>query len=95
MAGAVVTKKIRVRRRLYGVNGERLHALCADARAYRNARVLARKTAEYMVANQIGPEVKNLVGSADPTRADYGFGLGTRGTHHARHRAYHGFGRGV
>ena len=43
---------------------------------YRNARVLARKTAEYMVANQIGPEVKNLVGSADPTRADYGFGLG-------------------
>ena len=43
---------------------------------YRNARVLARKTAEYMVANQIGPEVKNLVGNADPTRADYGFGLG-------------------
>ena len=43
---------------------------------YRGARVLARKTVEYMVANQIGPEVKNLVGNADPTRADYGFGLG-------------------
>ena len=29
-----------------------------------------------MLANQLGPEVKNLVGNADPTRADYGFGLG-------------------
>jgi CubicO group peptidase (beta-lactamase class C family) len=29
-----------------------------------------------MLSNQIGPEVKNLVGNADPTRADYGFGLG-------------------
>jgi CubicO group peptidase (beta-lactamase class C family) len=43
---------------------------------YRDARVLAHKTVEYMVANQIGPKVKNLVGNADPTRADYGFGLG-------------------
>jgi CubicO group peptidase (beta-lactamase class C family) len=39
-------------------------------------RVLARKTVEYMLSNQIGPEVKNMVGKADPTRADYGFGLG-------------------
>ena len=29
-----------------------------------------------MLSNQIGPEVKNLIGNADPTRADYGFGLG-------------------
>jgi CubicO group peptidase (beta-lactamase class C family) len=29
-----------------------------------------------MLSNQIGPEVTNLVGNADPTRADYGFGLG-------------------
>jgi CubicO group peptidase (beta-lactamase class C family) len=41
-----------------------------------DARVLSRKTVEYMLSNQIGPEVKNLIGNADPTRADYGFGLG-------------------
>ncbi len=41
-----------------------------------DTRVLGRKTVEYMLSNQLGPEVKNLVGVADPTRADYGFGLG-------------------
>jgi len=41
-----------------------------------DARILGRKTVEYMLSNQIGPEVKNLIGNADPTRADYGFGLG-------------------
>jgi CubicO group peptidase (beta-lactamase class C family) len=41
-----------------------------------DARILGRKTVEYMTSNQLGPEVKNLIGSADPTRADYGFGLG-------------------
>ncbi len=41
------------------------------------ARILGRKTTEYMLSNQLGPEVKNLIGSsADATRADYGFGLG-------------------
>jgi len=39
-------------------------------------RILGRKTVEYMLANQLGPDMKNLVGIADPTRADYGFGLG-------------------
>jgi len=39
-------------------------------------RILGRKTVEYMLANQLGPDVKNLIGNADPTRADYGFGLG-------------------
>ena len=39
-------------------------------------RMLGRKTVEYMLSNQLGPEVKNLIGNADPTRADYGFGLG-------------------
>jgi len=39
-------------------------------------RIIGRKTAEYMLSNQLGPEVKNLIGNADPTRADYGFGLG-------------------
>lgn len=41
-----------------------------------NTRILGRKTVEYMLSNQLGPDVKNLVGNADPTRADYGFGLG-------------------
>ena len=44
--------------------------------AFGEARILGRKTAEYMVTNQLGPEVKNLMVNADPTRADYGFGLG-------------------
>ena len=29
-----------------------------------------------MLSNQLGHEVKNLIANADPTRADYGFGLG-------------------
>ena len=40
------------------------------------ARVLGRKTVDYMLSNQLGANIKNLVGNADPTRADYGFGLG-------------------
>jgi CubicO group peptidase (beta-lactamase class C family) len=44
--------------------------------AYGGTRVLGRKTAEYMLTNQLGPEVTNLIANADPTRADYGFGLG-------------------
>ena len=40
------------------------------------ARVLGRKTVEYMLSDQLGPKVTNLVGNADPTRADFGFGLG-------------------
>jgi CubicO group peptidase (beta-lactamase class C family) len=43
---------------------------------YGDARILSRKTVEYMLSNQIGPDVKNLIGNADPSRADYGFGLG-------------------
>ena len=39
-------------------------------------RILGRKTVEYMLANQLGPTVRNLIGNADPTRADFGFGLG-------------------
>ena len=39
-------------------------------------RILGRKTVEYMLSNQLGPDVKNLIVNADPTRADYGFGLG-------------------
>jgi CubicO group peptidase (beta-lactamase class C family) len=44
--------------------------------AYGETRILGRKTAEYMLTNQLGPEVKNLMVNTDATRADYGFGLG-------------------
>ncbi len=44
--------------------------------AYGEARILGRKTAEYMLTNQLGPEVKNLIANTDMSRADYGFGLG-------------------
>ncbi len=39
-------------------------------------RVLSPAMAQYMVTNQLGPQVRNLIGNADPTRANYGFGLG-------------------
>jgi CubicO group peptidase (beta-lactamase class C family) len=41
-----------------------------------DTRILSRKTVDYMLSNQLGPDVRNLIGNADPTRADYGFGLG-------------------
>jgi CubicO group peptidase (beta-lactamase class C family) len=41
-----------------------------------DTRILGRKTVEYMLSNQLGPDVKNLIVNADPTRANYGFGLG-------------------
>ncbi len=41
-----------------------------------DTRILGPKTVEYMLSNQLGPDVKNLIVNADPTRADYGFGLG-------------------
>ncbi|MEJ0074856.1 MAG: serine hydrolase domain-containing protein [Alphaproteobacteria bacterium] len=44
--------------------------------AYGETRILGRKTAEYMLTNQMGPDVKSLIANADPTREGYGFGLG-------------------
>jgi CubicO group peptidase (beta-lactamase class C family) len=41
-----------------------------------DARILGPKTVEYMLSNQLAPDVKNLIVNADPTRGDYGFGLG-------------------
>jgi len=40
------------------------------------SRLLGPRTVAYMLSDQLGPHIKNLVGNADPTRADYGFGLG-------------------
>ena len=39
-------------------------------------RILSPTVTRYMLTNQLGPQVRNLIGNADPTRADYGFGLG-------------------
>ncbi|MGZ3409522.1 MAG: serine hydrolase domain-containing protein [Xanthobacteraceae bacterium] len=39
-------------------------------------RILARKTAESMLSNQVNEKVDNRIANADPTRAGYGFGLG-------------------
>lgn len=40
------------------------------------ARLLGPRTVAYMLSDQLGANIRNLVGNADPTRADYGFGLG-------------------
>jgi CubicO group peptidase (beta-lactamase class C family) len=43
---------------------------------YGDVRVLGRKTVEYMLSNQLGPDVKNQVGITSAIHANYGFGLG-------------------
>jgi len=35
-----------------------------------------QRTVAYMLSDQLGTNIRNLVGNADPTRADFGFGLG-------------------
>jgi CubicO group peptidase (beta-lactamase class C family) len=40
-----------------------------------DARILGRKTVEYMLSNHLGPEVENQVGVTSAIHADYGFGL--------------------
>jgi CubicO group peptidase (beta-lactamase class C family) len=55
----------------------RFALMLANKGTYANQRVLSRKTVEYMTANHLGPNVVNRIGeTGDPTRADYGFGLG-------------------
>ena len=40
------------------------------------ARLLAPQDRRLHAVRPARPDIKNLVGNADPTRADYGFGLG-------------------
>ena len=54
----------------------RFAVMLMDKGKFGDKRIIGRKTAEYMLSNQLGPEIRNLIGNADPTRADYGFGLG-------------------
>jgi CubicO group peptidase (beta-lactamase class C family) len=55
----------------------RFALMLANKGTYASQRVLGRKTVEYMTANHLGPNVVNMIGqTGDPTRADYGFGLG-------------------
>jgi len=41
---------------------------------------LARKPSTTCFSDQLGPNIKTLVGNADPTRPDYGLGLAVRAT---------------
>jgi CubicO group peptidase (beta-lactamase class C family) len=43
---------------------------------YGDVRILGRKTVEYMLSNQLNPDVKNQVGITSAIHANYGFGLG-------------------
>jgi CubicO group peptidase (beta-lactamase class C family) len=55
----------------------RFALMLANKGTYDGNRILGRKTVEYMVSNQLAPDLKNMIGiTGDPTRADYGFGLG-------------------
>jgi CubicO group peptidase (beta-lactamase class C family) len=55
----------------------RFATMLANKGTYEGQRVLGRKTVEYMTSNHLAPDVRNLIGqTGDPTRADYGFGLG-------------------
>jgi CubicO group peptidase (beta-lactamase class C family) len=42
---------------------------------YGGTRILGRKTVEYMLSNQLGPEVKSQLRNSGSIHADYGFGL--------------------
>jgi CubicO group peptidase (beta-lactamase class C family) len=42
---------------------------------------LSPEKAARMLSDQLGPNIKTLVGNADPTRADYGFSPGLAGAH--------------
>ena len=39
-------------------------------------RILGRKTVEYMLSDHLGSKIANFIANADPTRADFTFGLG-------------------
>src|SRR4029077_5279691 len=54
----------------------RFAQMLLDGGKLEGKRVLGRKTVEYMLSNQLAPGVVNLIGNADPTSADLGFGLG-------------------
>jgi CubicO group peptidase (beta-lactamase class C family) len=42
---------------------------------YGGSRILGRKTVEYMLSNQLGPDVKSRLRNSGSIHADYGFGL--------------------
>jgi CubicO group peptidase (beta-lactamase class C family) len=55
----------------------RFASMLANKGTFGGQRILGRKTVEYMTSNHLASDVKNMIGiTGDPTRADYGFGLG-------------------
>ena len=43
---------------------------------FNDARILSRKSVEYMISDHLDDEVDNRIANSDPTRAGYRFGLG-------------------
>ena len=43
---------------------------------YAGGQIISQRTAEYMLSNQLGPNVRNLIAVTDPTKNGYAFGLG-------------------
>jgi len=54
----------------------RFASMLMNGGRFGEASLLGSRTVAYMLSDQLGANIKNLVGNADPTRADYGFGLG-------------------
>jgi CubicO group peptidase (beta-lactamase class C family) len=54
----------------------RFAQMLANKGSLGKARILGRKTVEYMTSDHLGPEVKNGIPQVDPARTGYGFGLG-------------------
>lgn len=54
----------------------RFASMLLNGGVFEEHRVLSPAMTGYMLSNQLSPDVRNLIGNADPTRAGYGFGLG-------------------
>ena len=54
----------------------RFAQMLANKGALGKARILGKKTVEYMTADHLAPDVRNGIPQVDPARAGYGFGLG-------------------
>ena len=73
----------------------RFASMLMNGGRFGKSRLLGSRTVAYMLSDQLGPNIKNLVGNADPTRADYGFGLGLAVRTHARRGQDDGISRAV
>lgn len=61
----------------------RFTQMLLDGGALEGARVLGRKTVDYMTSDHLGPEIVNNIAATDVSRLGYGFGLGFAVRRHA------------